>query len=75
MIFAKPGNNGRSSTKVISVGGGYDLKAGDQTPKRARVMVTPTQGFSEEDKKGTLQPHDDALVIAIKIGGYDVKRC
>ena len=30
--------------------------------------------FSEEDKIGTIQPHDDALVITFRIGGYDVKR-
>jgi len=23
---------------------------------------------------GTLQPHDDALVVTLKIGGYDVKK-
>ena len=23
---------------------------------------------------GTFQPHDDALVVALQIGGYDVKR-
>ena len=74
VIFAKSGNNGGSSTRVISVGEVYDLEADDQTPKRARVMVIPTQGFSKEDKKGTLQPHNDALVVTIKIGSYDVKR-
>ena len=31
-------------------------------------------GFSDEDKLGTIQPHDDALVVTLKIGGYDVKR-
>ena len=31
-------------------------------------------GFSDEDKIGTIQPHDDALVIILRIGGYDVKR-
>ena len=31
-------------------------------------------GFSEKDKVGTLQPHDDALVVTLQIGGYDVKR-
>ena len=31
-------------------------------------------GFSDEDKIGTIQPHDDALVITLWIGGYDVKR-
>ena len=30
--------------------------------------------FSDEDKIGTIQPHDDALVITLQIGGYDVKR-
>ena len=30
--------------------------------------------FSNEDKIGTIQPHDDALVITLRIGGYDVKR-
>ena len=37
-------------------------------------MVTLTLGFFEKDKEGTLQPHDDALVVTIRIGGYDVKR-
>ena len=31
-------------------------------------------GFSDEDKIGTIQPHDDALVITLRIRGYDVKR-
>ena len=30
--------------------------------------------FFDEDKVGTLQPHDDALVVTLRIGGYDVKR-
>ena len=31
-------------------------------------------GFSDEDKIGTIQPHDDALMITLRIGGYDVKK-
>lgn len=31
-------------------------------------------GFSDENKIGTIQPHDDALVITLRIRGYDVKR-
>ena len=30
--------------------------------------------FTDADKLGTIQPHDDALVITLRIGGYDVKR-
>ena len=26
------------------------------------------------DKVGTTQPHDDALLITLRIGGYDMKR-
>ena len=31
-------------------------------------------GFSDEDKLGTTQPHDDALVVTLRISGYNVKR-
>ena len=30
--------------------------------------------FSDKHKVRTLQPHDDALVVTLKIRGYDVKR-
>ena len=42
--------------------------------KRARIERPLIMGFSDEDKVGTIQPHDDALVITLRIGGYDVKR-
>ena len=52
------------------------LSSGDlnQDPKRARVELSLVIGFSNEDKIGTIQPHDDALVITLRIGGYDVKK-
>ena len=31
-------------------------------------------GFSDEDKMGIIQPHDDTLVITLRIRGYDVRR-
>ena len=46
----------------------------NQEPKRARVERPLVIGFSDEDKIGTIQPHDDALVITLWIGGYDMKR-
>ena len=42
--------------------------------KRARVENRPMMSFSKEDKVGTIQPHDNALVVTLRIGGYDVKR-
>ena len=43
-------------------------------PKRIKVGIPLVLGFSNEDKLGTIQPHDDALVVTLRIGGYDVKR-
>ena len=38
-------------------------------PKRARILTQLTLDFSNEDKTGTIQPHDDALVVMLRIGG------
>ena len=46
----------------------------NQELKRARVERPLVMGFSDEDKIGIIQPRDDALVITLRIGGYDVKR-
>ena len=43
-------------------------------PKRARVERPLVMRFSNEDKIGTIQPHDDVLVIILRIRGYDVRR-
>ena len=49
-------------------------KDNNSKPKRARIEIQSIMGFSDEDKIGTIQPHDDALVVTLRIGGYDVKR-
>ena len=46
----------------------------NQEPKRARVERPLIMGFSNKDKIGTIQPHDDALVITLRIWGYDMKQ-
>ena len=38
------------------------------------MKFRPVLSFSEEDKIGTIQPHDDALLITLRIGDYDMKR-
>ena len=43
-------------------------------PKWARMNFHQILSFSEEDKIGTTQSHDDALLITLRIGDYDVKR-
>ena len=46
----------------------------DRESKKAKKEALPVLGFSDEDKIETIQPHDNALVVTLKIGGYDVKR-
>ena len=43
-------------------------------PKRARTEIQPISGFSDQNKIGTIQPHNDVLVVTLKIEGYDVRR-
>ena len=43
-------------------------------PKRVKMSVSLVLSFSDANKLGTIQPHDDALVVTLRIGGYDVKR-
>ena len=43
-------------------------------PKRVKMGIPLVLGFSNKDKLGTIQPRDDALVVTLRIGGYDVKR-
>ena len=38
------------------------------------MEVQPTLSFSDEDKIGTYQPHNDALVVTLRIEGYDIRR-
>ena len=38
------------------------------------MNVSLVLGFLDEVKLGTIQTHDDALVVTLRIGGYDVKR-
>nr|XP_023916626.1 uncharacterized protein LOC112028191 [Quercus suber] len=73
VIFAALGRTGSYPSRIMSVA---LLPTGDinQDPKRAKTSIPPVLGFSDEDKIGTIQPHDNALVITLKIWGYDVKK-
>ena len=73
VIFAAPGRTGSCPSRVMSVAR-LSSEDGSHEPKRARLDRPLVMGFSDEDKIGTIQPHDDALVIILRIGGYDVKR-
>ena len=42
-------------------------------PKRVKMGIPLVLGFLDEDKLGTVQPHNDALVVTLRIGRYHVK--
>ncbi|XP_075663103.1 uncharacterized protein LOC142632613 [Castanea sativa] len=42
--------------------------------KRAKVALQLELSFSENDNIGIIQPYDDALVVTLRIVGYDVRR-
>ena len=73
VIFAAPGRIGSCPSKVMSVVR-LSVDEGSSEPKRAKVLTQLTLDFSDEDKAGTIQPHDDTLVVTLRIGGYDVRR-
>ena len=73
VIFAAPGRTGLCPSRVMSIAR-LSSEGINQELKRPRVERPLIMGFSDEDKVGTIQPHDDALVITLRIGGYDVKR-
>ena len=73
VIFAAPRRTGSYPSKVMSMARLSANEDGSE-PKRARLLTQPTLGFSDEDKTETIQPHDDALVVMLRIGGYDVRQ-
>ena len=73
VIFVASRRTGSYPSKVMSMARLSADEDGSE-PKRARILTQPTLGFSNEDKIGTIQPHDDALVVTLRIEGYDVRR-
>ena len=45
------------------------IEDSNSEPKRVRMEIRLALSFSDEDKVGTIQLHDDALVITLRIGG------
>ncbi|XP_065634805.1 uncharacterized protein LOC136069786 [Quercus suber] len=60
------GRTGSWPSRVMSVA--WLLTDGNYDPKRSRMDISPILGFSDEDKVGTIQPHDDALLVDTTVG-------
>ena len=73
VILDAPRRTGSCLSKVMSMAR-LSSKDVDRESKKAKKEASPMLGLSDEDKIGTIQPYDDALVVTLRIGGYDVKR-
>ena len=73
VILAALGRTGSFPSRVLSVA---RLSAEDKERefKRSKKGSSLILGFSDENKRGTIQPHNDALVVTLRIRGFDVKR-
>ena len=73
VIFATPRRIGSHPSRVMFVTR-LPVEDPDFDLKNARVEIRPALSFLDDDKIRTIQPHDAALVVTLKIGGYAVKR-
>ena len=73
VIFVAPGRTGSCPFRVMSVSC-CPNEGSSSMPKKVKMGIPLVLGFLDEDKLGTVQPHDNALVVTLRIGGYDVKR-
>ena len=72
-ILAAPGRTRPPLPRVLAVD---QLPSEDRQrePKRSKKESSLILRFSDENKRGTIQPHDDTLVVTLRIRGFDVKR-
>ena len=68
VIFIVLGRTDSCPSKVMSVAR-LPTEDSNLEPKRARIETQPVLGFSDEDKVGTIQSYDDALMVTLRSGG------
>ena len=73
VIFVALGRTSSCPSRVMFVAR-LSTEDSNSEPKRARKEIQRILGFSNEDKARTIQPYDDALVVTLRLGGYDVGR-
>ena len=73
IIFTALGRIGSCPFRVMFVAR-LSIEDNNLDSKRARMDIQLALSFLGGDKIGTIQPHDDTLVVMLRIGGYDMKR-
>ena len=73
VILAALRRTGSYPSRIMSVAR-LSTEDNNRESKKAKKGASPVLGFSDEDKIKTIQPRDDALVVTLRIEGFDVKR-
>ena len=73
VIFAMPRGTNTTGMRVSTVASTGDFSEDQPPAKRMKSRLEPI-AFDDEDLEGTIQTHDDALVIGARIDGFLVKR-
>ena len=68
IIFTAPRRTSYYPSRIMYVAL-LSAKDSNFEPNRAKVSIQLALNFSDKDKVGTIQPHDDALVITLRIEG------
>ena len=68
VILTAPRSTDSHPSKVMSVTRPH-VEDSNHEPKRARMKIRIALSFSDEDKFGTIQPHNDALMVSLRTGG------
>ena len=73
VILVALGGTNAVESRVLAVASTRDCSENQQSVKKMKSQSEPI-AFDDEDLKGTIQPHDDALVIKARISCFLVKR-
>ena len=73
VIHATPRGTNAAGSRVLAVASMGECLENQQPIKKMKSQSEPI-AFDDEDLEGTIQPHDDALVITAWINGFLVKR-
>ena len=73
VIHAAPRGTDVVGRRVLAVASTGECPENQQPIKKMKSQSVPI-AFNDEDLEGTIQPHNDALVITAWISGFLVKR-
>ena len=73
VILAALGRTGSCPSRVMFVAR-LPTEDNDWEFKKVKKGASLVLGFSDEDKIGIIQPYNDALVVSLRIEGFDVKK-